>query len=464
MGFYFYPRGGSAHACRAIAQELERNGVGVTIVTGSRSDLGPHGSARSFFRNCDLHPVDFTPALASGEPLDYDGPPGTAPMHASYEDRPAAEDPVMAALGGDRYEHQVDAWARELTRAAQTGVDLLYLHHLSPLNEAAARVLPDIPMIGHIHGSELLMLERIARGIPAGWAAASSWAARLSDWAAGCARIVVNSPSGLRRASTILDIDPERFVTVPNGFKAHFAPRDIDRAEHWRRHLVTRPQGWRPGQRPGTVGYAEADLRALSGTTLLSVGRFTEVKRLSLLIEAFAVAQSRFDNRTALVLLGGFPGEWEGEHPLDVIDRTGVANVFLAGWHSHAELPDFINASDALVHASVNEQFGQVLVEAMACGLPAIAVDRGGPADILEDGETGWLIAPDDGAALADAMVAAVNRPLVRRRLGGAARREAIRSYAWETVGVELADMVRDTARSVPQVVRLSSGSARGSS
>ena len=269
MGFYFYPRGGSAHACRAIAGELRRSGVDVTVMAGSRSDIGAHGSARNFFGDCDLHPVDFTPALASGDPLGFDGPPGTAPMHASYEDRPGAEDPIMAALGGDLYAHQVDAWSRELTRAAQPGVDLLYLHHLSPLNEAAARVLPDVPVIGHIHGSELLMLERIAHGIPAGWGAASSWAQRLSDWAAGCARIVVNSPNGMRRASTILDIHPERFVTVPNGFKANFSPRDIDRAEHWRRHLVARPQGWGPGQRPGSISYPEADLRALTGTVLL---------------------------------------------------------------------------------------------------------------------------------------------------------------------------------------------------
>lgn len=446
MGFYFYPRGGSAHACRAIATELERNGLDVTLMTGSRSDIGAHGSARQFFAGRRLHPVDFTPALESGVPLDFDGPGGTAPMHASYEDRPGAEDPIMAALGRDRYERQVEAWSRELELAAAPGVDLLYLHHLSPLNEAAARVLPDVPVIGHIHGSELLMLERIAEGIPAGWSAASSWAQRLSDWAANCARLVVNSPSGLRRASTVLDIDPGRFVVIPNGFRDNFAPRDVDRARHWRHHLVDRPQGWAPGRSPGSVAYAPPDLQALNGTIVLSAGRFTEVKRLALLIEAFAAAGPRFETPTALVLAGGFPGEWGGEHPLDTVERIGADNIFLAGWHSHAELPDFINACDLLVHPSVNEQFGQVVVEAMACGLPAIAVDRGGPADILDDGETGWLIAPDDAKALGDAMVTAVNRPLVRMRLGRAARQEALRSYAWTTVGAELAGVVRATA------------------
>ncbi len=45
--------------------------------------------------------------------------------------------------------------------------DLLYLNHLTPMNEAAAREFADVPVIGHIHGPELLMLERIAEGAPA---------------------------------------------------------------------------------------------------------------------------------------------------------------------------------------------------------------------------------------------------------------------------------------------------------
>jgi glycosyltransferase involved in cell wall biosynthesis len=444
MGFYFYPRGGSAHSCRSIARQLHRNGLDVTLLAGSRSDIGEHGSATEFFTGIDLHAVDFTPALRSRDPLCFDGGPGTAPMHASYEDRPAAEDPVMAALGRDAYELQVAAWSRELELAAADGIDALYLHHLTPMNEAAARVLPDVPVIGHVHGSELLMLERLAVGTPAGWAAASSWAQRLCDWAASCTRIVVNSPSGLRRASNLLDIDPGRFVYVPNGFDENFAPRAVNRAEHWRRNLVDQPQGWAPGQRPGSVSYEESELEALTGTVLLSVSRFTGVKRLPLLIEAFEAARPQFDDRTALVLLGGFPGEWEGEHPLDTIARIGAKDVFLAGWHSHAGLPNFINASDLLVHASVNEQFGQVLVEAMACGLPAIAVDRGGPADILDQGETGWLVPPDDLGALVEAMVAGVNEPASRLRLGAAARVEATRSYSWKPIGARLGAVVRD--------------------
>lgn len=446
MGIYFYPRGGSAHGCRAIARELEANGMRVTLVAGSRSDLGRLALASSFYEGLDVRPVDFTPAVRTPDPLGYGGSAGTAPIHGSYEDRPGAEDEVMAALDDARFELQVEAWAQALTAAAAGGADVLYLHHLTPLNEAAARALPELPVIGHVHGTELLMLERIEQGPPEGWLHAGEWAERMRRWAAACRRIVVNDRRGLERAAALLRLDTGRFAHVPNGVDAAFSPGRVDRRRHWRRHLVERPCGWRPGAGPGSVAYEERDIEALEGVVLLSVGRFTAVKRLPLLIEAFAEALPRLRQRAALVLIGGYPGEWEGEHPYDAVRRMGAEGVFLAGWHGHDELPDFLRAGDLLVHPSVREQFGQVLIEAMACALPAIAVDRGGPAAIVDDPQTGWLVEPDDRAGLAAAMVAAVRDGEGRRERGARARRAVAERYSWSQIGEELASLVRGAA------------------
>ncbi len=447
MGIYFYPRGGSAHVCRALAHEFERNELEVTVLSGSRSDLGEHAVASSFYAGLDLRTADFTAALRSSEPVHFPGAAGAVPMHGSYEDRRGAEDPVLASLDDEVYENQVEAWIRALGLAGAGEADLLYLHHLTPLNEAAARAFPELPVLGHVHGTELLMLEQIAAGPPPGWSHAEAWATRLRDWAADCQRIVVSNPAGRERAAAALELDPERFTCAPNGFDPSFMPRQIDRRTHWRRHLVERPQGWRPGAPAGSVAYEEADLEALEGTVLIYVGRFTEIKRLPLLIEAFAAARPRFDGPVSLVLLGGHPEEWEGEHPIEAIERIGCPDVFLAGWHSHEDLPDFLRAADLLVHASVHEQFGQVLVEAMACGLPAIAVDRGGPAAIVDDPDTGWLVPPDDAAALAAAIVAAVNDPEDRRLRGRAARGEVVGLYAWEQIGRRLTEVVGELSR-----------------
>jgi glycosyltransferase involved in cell wall biosynthesis len=423
MGIYFYPRGGSAGAARALARQLGVQGLDVTLLTGSRTDLGTTSDAGHFYRGLDVRAVDFTPALTSPAPLRFSGPPGTAPMHASFEDRPGAPDAVLASLDQDAFELQVEAWSRELLRAADDGVDRLYLHHLTPLNEAAARVLPDVPMIGHVHGTELLMLEQIEAGAPDGWAHAGAWRERLHRWAARCERIVVNDESGLTRAARLLGVPPERFVVIPNGFEPTFAPRPTDREEVWQRVLG--------GEVP-------------RGTVFASVGRYPAVKRLPFLIEAFADAHRRSEAPMSLVLIGGHPGEWEGEHPQATIERLSVADVHLAGWHAHEELPGLLNAADALVHAAEAEQFGQVLIEAMACELPVIAVDRAGPSTIVDDPDTGWLVEPDDRDALADAMVAAVADPQGRRLRGRRARGQVVGRYAWSEIGREMTALLRD--------------------
>jgi glycosyltransferase involved in cell wall biosynthesis len=189
------------------------------------------------------------------------------------------------------------------------------------------------------------------------------------------------------------------------------------------------------------VAYSDADLEPFrdGGTVLLYVGRYTSVKRIPLLIRAHARARERFERRAPLAILGGFPGEWEDEHPLSVVRETGDPDVFLAGWRGHEDLPEGLNAADLLVLPSVHEQFGAVLVEAMACGLPVIAVNAHGPAEIVDDGDTGWLVPPDDEDAMVEALVDAVNVDAERRRRGERAHEVARSRYAWPALAGGLA-------------------------
>jgi glycosyltransferase involved in cell wall biosynthesis len=179
---------------------------------------------------------------------------------------------------------------------------------------------------------------------------------------------------------------------------------------------------------------------------LVAVGRFTEVKRLGLLIGAFVRARGALRQRAGLVLVGGYPGEWEGEHPLETVERLGARDVFLAGWHEHEALTGFYAAADAVALASVREQFGSVLVEGMACGRPAVAVDRLGPADIVRPGQTGWLVAPDDEIALAGALAEVISHPEERRRRGAAARRDVLQRFAWPAIAARLCELLAEIA------------------
>jgi glycosyltransferase involved in cell wall biosynthesis len=271
----------------------------------------------------------------------------------------------------------------------------------------------------------------------------------MRGWAQGCERLIVLSDSQVERAAPLLDVDPERFLRVSNGFDPEiFEPRHLDHVPFWKRHLVDEPQGWGPDGEPGSVGYSMADLEAFAADdpVLLYVGRFTAVKRIGVLIDAYAQARRRFDRPAPLVLLGGFPGEWEGEHPLEAIERTGAEHVYLAGWHGHDALADFFAASDAVVLPSVREQFGQVLVEGMACGLPAVAVDAHGPSEIVHHGETGWLVEPDDVEGLAEALIEVVNRPGERRRRGRAAHDDVRARFAWPALAGEVAGVYDEVA------------------
>ncbi len=418
----------------------------VTLLTGSRDDLDGHGDARRFYGGGDLRVVDFGPAIASGDPLAYVGPSGTAPMHPSFEDRAGAIDRVFAALDDEAYERQVVAWSRELAAAGAAEADVLHLHHLTPLNEAAARVAPGVPVVGQLHGTELLMLEAIESGVPH-WPHAAAWAQRLRRWAQKCERIVV-ADGAVARARDLLELDHERIVSLPSGVDTNlFRPRPVDRRAIWREVLVERPRGWRPGGEAGSVAYQEDELGPLiDGTVVAYVGRFTAVKRLPLLIEAFAAANERTSTPSGLVLIGGHPGEWEGEHPVETIARSKARGVFLAGWHDHTRLPELLCAADVVALTSAREQFGLVLVEGMACERPAVATRSPGPVSIITDGTTGWLTADDSEDSLAHALAEAIDNHDERARRGRAARRTVCENYTWDTIAERLAAVLEDVA------------------
>jgi glycosyltransferase involved in cell wall biosynthesis len=450
MALMFFPRGGSSHVVRNLAHFLPDVGWDVTLLTGSLGPPGAESNAETFFKGFDVHGVDYTAALEAPDPLMAD-----PPMHPSFEDRPDAVDRVFAKVDDAAYEHLVAAWQAALAEAGAADADLLHLNHLTPMHEAAMRSFPDVPRIGHLHGTEMLMLNEISEGPPPDWDHAEVWGERLRRWAHASAKLFVLSHDAAERVPGLLGVEPERVFVAPNGFDPElFDHRPLtgdDRVALWRNWLVEEPRGWRPGAEPGSIAYEDADLAPFrEGPVLIYVGRYTEVKRIPLLIRAYARARERFATRAPLVILGGYPGEYEGEHPLEVIEETGAQDVFIAGWRSHDDLALGLNAADVVVLPSVHEQFGQVLVEGMACGLPAIAVDAHGPATIVDDGETGLLVPPDDEDAMAEALVRIVNDGDERRRMGELAYIRSRERYSWPALAARVAAVYDDLSADGP--------------
>jgi glycosyltransferase involved in cell wall biosynthesis len=152
------------------------------------------------------------------------------------------------------------------------------------------------------------------------------------------------------------------------------------------------------------------------------LGRIAPWKGQDLFLRAFALA---FPHGPEQAVLVGQPmfGEAAFERELrELVSELGlVGRVELRGFREDiwAELASF----DVLVHASViPEPFGQVVLEGMAAGLAVLAADEGGPAEMIEDGQTGRLFASRDPDALAAAMSALQADPPERERLGESAR------------------------------------------
>jgi len=451
MALLFWPRGGSAQVARYLSRALIAGGDQVLLATGSNGAPGDHGDAATFFGDVPIAPFGYEDAIEAftrGEdPMD-----NPRPLHPSYEDRAGVADRVITALTAAQHAHAVAAWTEHLSAfRAFVDAEVLHIHHLSALQLAARAAAPSAPIVTHLHGTELKLLDAIERREPGIADLPGTAPAReLLHAAAACSNaFIVNSPHDRTEAVRLLALDPAITHELTNGVDiARFAPRDVapdERRANWRRWLVEDPQGWNSATgRPGSIAYEERDLdrfvdpvTGAPRTVLMFVGRFLGFKRVPLLVRAYARAREHMIDPAPLVIWGGAPGEWEGEHPHDVALELGVEDVFFTGWRGHDELPLGLASCDALVAPSVDEPFGQVYLEAMACGLAVIGTATGGPLSFVNvhpGDPDGWLVAPDDIDALAQAMVKVVNEPGERRRRAANGLTHVRADYSWTTV------------------------------
>lgn len=502
MGLLFFPRGGSAQVTRYLAAALRRSGRDVALVSGSLGPPGASTHAATFFGDLAVHPLDYTAAVDEHR-AGRSALQAPVPMHPSYEDRVGVPDPVLAAVDPSLLGHLAAVWEAPFVAAGADAASVLHLHHLTPQLDMAVPRWPSAPVVAHLHGTELNFLDDVeaAMAVAAGlgrtlatmpgdaasgpsldttgldttgltsqqqaqlrttrwsqWRHGEFWRDHLRRQAAVADHLVVVSPPDRATAVRLLGVDEAKVTAVPNGVDIdRFRSRQLDADErracfrHW---LVEDPQGWEEGGMPGSVAYREADLDRLlghdgSGTVLIYVGRFTAAKRVPLLVRAFARARARSAAPLSLVIWGGHPDEWEGDHPVTVAREVGEDGLFFAGWRGHRDLPDGLAACDALVMPSVNDSFAQTALEAMAVGRPVLATRSGGfPAMINLDPDhpTGWLVPPDDLDALADVMVEIADSPDERVRRSRAALAHARDHLSWDG-RVETMEHVYELAR-----------------
>jgi glycosyltransferase involved in cell wall biosynthesis len=111
-----------------------------------------------------------------------------------------------------------------------------------------------------------------------------------------------------------------------------------------------------------------------------------------------------------------------------------LANVFFKGELFHAELAATLRTAGLLVAPSIVETFGMPVAEAMASAVPVVASRVGGLPELVVDGSTGLLVAPDSAQDLAAAIVRLVTDRDVARAMGLAGRQRAEKMFSWEAI------------------------------
>jgi glycosyltransferase involved in cell wall biosynthesis len=213
---------------------------------------------------------------------------------------------------------------------------------------------------------------------------------------------VVAVSEALKDVMVCLGIPQEHVSVIPNGVDTRkFCP-------------IPRPE-------------ARARLGLSEGTYLLSVGNLTENKGFHLLIQALHALRTRHHVRPLeLLIVGDGPTRAELERLCARLDL--VNQVRFAGRVSHEDLHVWYSAADLFCLASGREGWPNVLMEAMACGLPIVATRVGGIPEIVSSDAVG-LLARRDTQDLVQTILSALQRPwrsdLLRQRAAG---------YSWSHV------------------------------
>jgi glycosyltransferase involved in cell wall biosynthesis len=196
----------------------------------------------------------------------------------------------------------------------------------------------------------------------------------------------------------------------------------VREVEVWGRGVDT--ERFHPGRRSDAL---RAALGMGSRFTFLHVGRLASEKRPEQVIEAYQIACTMVPRGVIhLVIAGTGPRE----AALRTSAPPGV--TFLGVLDRQSRLPDLYANADAFVFTSVTETLGLVVLEAMASGLPVIAVPAGGVADHLRDGRNGMACREGDVEGMARAMVTLATEWEFRHYLARGARRTA-EGLGWET-------------------------------
>lgn len=231
--------------------------------------------------------------------------------------------------------------------------------------------------------------------------------------------------------------DPGRIRVIPCGF---------ERKELWPigKSVARAALGFKPDER-----------------LLLQLGRMVPRKGVETAIRALARLRARHDMQARLVVVGGESDIPSPRFTPEIGRLQGIAReegvsdaVVFVGRRRGKILRYYYSAADLFISTPWYEPFGITPVEAMACGTPVIGANVGGIKFTVRDGETGYLVPPNDPDAVAARIAHLYDHP----QLLDVFRRQAIRRandlFTWQSVGAEIARLYEDVMKAAAKHAR----------
>lgn len=193
----------------------------------------------------------------------------------------------------------------------------------------------------------------------------------------------------------------------------------------------------------------------LDDKMVLFVGRIEPLKGVDTLLYAIQYLKESGDMppKMCMSVIGGNPAKprdtrhAELEKLMILRDELGLSNlVTFLGSRGQETLNRYYAAADVVVMPSHYESFGMVALEAMACGTPVIATDVGGLAQLIREGETGFLVPGMDSVALAERLGQVLSDNELRECLGRQAAEHA-EAYAWPGITEQVINLYKHTLK-----------------
>jgi len=230
-----------------------------------------------------------------------------------------------------------------------------------------------------------------------------------------------------RMASAVLERFPAGIYAVSGDLRSHMAHDGFSESR-----VQVVPNGVTVGPAPDARD--RADVRAECGlppdaTVIGTVGRLNPVKAFDVLIAAFARVVSAHP-RARLLIVGDGPERDKLER---IAGELGCREqVHFLGYRANPTR--LMAAMDVYVNSSMFEGVSLTILEAMTACTPVIATRVGGTPEVIRDGTTGILVAPDDPDAMAAAISSVIAEPARAQALGEAGRRDVEGRFSIETM------------------------------